>query len=89
MNDTLREQMLARAEVMVNRLTSWVDDHPEADLDTRETVVLEHGRALLGDLLALVAGAAGARSPACPRCECGPCGRCGGSGRARCRRGVA
>jgi len=67
-NDTLREQMLARAEVLVNTLVTWVGDHPEGDLDAREGVVLEHGRAWLGELLALVAGAAGVRSPACPTC---------------------
>ena len=68
MKDTLREQMLARAEALVNELSTWAADHPEADLDAREGVVLEYGRALLGELLGLLAGAAGARSPACPNC---------------------
>src|ERR671924_282921 len=64
----LREQMLARAEVLVNTLVSWAHDHPEADLDGREAVVLEHGRVLLRELLGLLAGVAGPRTPACPRC---------------------
>jgi len=42
--------MLARAEALVNRLTTWVHDHAAADLDEREAVVLESGRALLGEL---------------------------------------
>jgi hypothetical protein len=67
-NDSLREPMLARAEALVTTLTRWVHDHPKADLEARETVVLEQGRALLGELLALVAGAAGSRTPACPGC---------------------
>jgi hypothetical protein len=67
-NEPLREQMLARATELVNALATWTHDHPDADLDGREAVVLEQGRALLRDLLALVAAAAGPRSPACPRC---------------------
>jgi len=68
MDTALRTQMLARAEALVNALAAWAYDHPEADLDGREAVVLEHGRALLRDLLGLMAGAAGPRTPACPRC---------------------
>ena len=68
METALREQMLARAEVLVNTLVSWAHDHPEADLDGREAVVLEHGRVLLRELLGLLAGVAGPRTPACPRC---------------------
>jgi hypothetical protein len=68
MNDELRGQMLARAEALVNALVTWVRAHPEADLDAREAVVLEQGRALLRDLLGQVVGAAGPRTPACPRC---------------------
>ena len=68
MDAALREQMLARAETLVNTLATWAQDHPAADFDAREALVLEQGRRLLGDLLGLVAGAAGPRTPACPRC---------------------
>ncbi len=68
MDATLREQMLARAEALVNALTSWVHDHPDADFDAREAQVLQQGRALLCALLGLVAAAAGPRTPACPHC---------------------
>ncbi len=68
MDTALRKQMLARAEALVNALAVLAYEHPEADLDGREAVVLEHGRALLRDVLGLVAGAAGPRTPACPRC---------------------
>src|SRR5437764_954645 len=56
MNTALREQMLTRAEVLVNGLASWTHDHPEADLDEREAVVLEQGRALVGQLTGVRVG---------------------------------
>ncbi len=68
MDAALREQMLARAEALVNALATWTHDYPDADFAAREARVLEQGRALLRDLLGLVAGAAGPRTPACPRC---------------------
>ncbi len=68
MDAALRERMLARAEDLVNALATWAQDHPEADFDAREALVLEQGRGLLRELLGLVAGAAGPRTPACPRC---------------------
>jgi hypothetical protein len=68
MNATLREQMLACAETLVNDLATWTHDHPDADFDAREARVLEQGRRVLRDLLGLVAGAAGRRTPACPQC---------------------
>lgn len=68
MDAALREQMLARAETLVNALATWAHDHPEADFDQREAQVLAQGRTLLRELLGLVAGAAGRRTPACPRC---------------------
>jgi hypothetical protein len=68
MDTSLREEMLARAEALVNHLATWAHDHPDADFDAREALVLEAGRLLQREWLALVAGAAGRRTPACPHC---------------------
>ncbi len=69
MDAALREQMPACAEDVVNTLTTWTHDHPDADFDTREALVLEQGCSLLRELLGLVAAVAGPRTPACPRCR--------------------
>jgi hypothetical protein len=85
-NATLREQMLARAEVVVNGLSRWVQDHPEADLDAREAVVLERGRALLREVLRWSLVRPGRAVQPARTAGCARSAQCGGSGRARSRR---
>ena len=64
MNNTLREHLLACAEARVNALAEWTHEQPAADLEAREQVVLEQGRALQRELPALVAAATTVQQPA-------------------------